>query len=239
MERPGDENGLSANANGAETPGAPRWLSHLRLTRSRVYWGLLVFVVVAGLSIFGVPTLRHRLFARTMALKSGWAGDVRSATAHVGEVEPLPEEYRRPEPAVPQAPELPPSDRIFTLPPRGGGGDRPASPPPRVVTPDESIPEVEDRAPRSVETGPKYQKGTAERNAYDILLKANPTVAGMVQGSDPARRFKSWDAASRGDDTFWVRLIFDSGGADQEYIWEVKLGSSEVTPLSHNARTIS
>lgn len=241
METPGEEKNSSGNDRSdtsADSPGAPSWRFRLRLTRTRFYWGLVVFVVVAGLSVLGVPTLRHRLFERTMALKAAWSGDVRPATAHVGDVEPLPEEYRRPEPTMPQAPQLPPSERVFTLPPEGSGA-RSASPPRRVITPDDSVPEVEEKAEERAETGPKYQKGTAEQNAYDLLLKSNPAVAGLVKGSDPARRFKSWDAASRGEDTYWVRLIFESGGANQEYIWQVKLSSSEVTPLSHNARTIS
>jgi hypothetical protein len=86
----------------------------------------------------------------------------------------------------------------------------------------------------------KYQKGKEEQDAYDLLLKSNATVAGMVQGSNPSLKFKSWDAAIRGDDTYWVRLKFQSEeNPDEEYIWVVKPQAKEVTPLSHNARSIS
>jgi hypothetical protein len=37
-----------------------------------------------------------------------------------------------------------------------------------------------------------------------------------------------------------VRLKFQSeGNPDEEYIWQVKVQSNEVTPLSYNARRIS
>ena len=79
-----------------------------------------------------------------------------------------------------------------------------------------------------------------EQQAYDLLLKSNATVAGMVQGNNPSLRFKSWDAASRGDDTYRVRLKFQSNGnPDEEYIWQVKIQANQVTPLSYNARSIS
>ena len=92
----------------------------------------------------------------------------------------------------------------------------------------------------SAEPELKYQKGKAEQDAYDLLLKSSATVAAMVQGSNPSLKFKSWDAANRGEDTYWVRLKFQSeGNQDEDYIWVVKLQSNEVTPLSHNARSIS
>ncbi len=79
-----------------------------------------------------------------------------------------------------------------------------------------------------------------EQQAYDLLLKSNPTVAGMVQGSNPSLHFKSWDAANRGEDTYWVRLKFQSNGnPEEEYIWQVKIQANQVTPLSFNARSIS
>ncbi len=86
----------------------------------------------------------------------------------------------------------------------------------------------------------KYQKGQIEQQAYDLLLKSNPTVAGMVQGNNPSLHFKSWDAANRGEDTYWVRLKFQSNGnPEEEYIWQVKIQANQVTPLSYNARSIS
>ena len=86
---------------------------------------------------------------------------------------------------------------------------------------------------------PKYQKGQIEQKAYDLLLKTLPVVAGMVQGSNPDLQFKSWDAASRGDDVYWVRLKFQpKEGSESEYIWLVKLQSGQVTPHNYNAREI-
>jgi len=52
-------------------------------------------------------------------------------------------------------------------------------------------------------------------------------------------KFKTWDAANRQDDVYWVRLKFNNEGVESEYIWQVKLLSQEVSPLSYNAKSIS
>ncbi len=87
---------------------------------------------------------------------------------------------------------------------------------------------------------PVYLTGALEKEAYDLLLKSNQTLSGMVNGSDPTQRFKSWGAAKRGDGSFWVRVIFTKSPAlgEVEYIWQVKLESKEVIPLSFNARSL-
>jgi hypothetical protein len=72
------------------------------------------------------------------------------------------------------------------------------------------------------------------------LLQSNPAVAQMVQGKDPALKFKSWDAANRGEDTYWVRLTFQSqGNTEAEYIWTVKVQEKKVSPLNFNARSLN
>jgi hypothetical protein len=88
---------------------------------------------------------------------------------------------------------------------------------------------------------PKYQQGLMEKEAYDFLLKTNPTVDGMVQGSNPSLRFKAWDALKRDEETYWVRLAFTSApdNANVEYIWQVKLLAKQITPLSYNARSLA
>jgi hypothetical protein len=219
--------------------------------RHRIYTGLLLFVVVVGLPIVSVPYLRNRLSARVMMLKTAVAGDIKPVLAQVGaNREPLPAEYEKPAPVVPQAPRLAPLERIFTMTPGGQVTSRPrARSTPQVtaiLTQPSSIPGEESAeqagaAPApSADTGPKYQQGRIEQEAYELLLKSNAIVAGMVQGSNPSLRFKSWDVATRGDDTYWVRLKFQpDAGPDLEYIWQVKLQANQVTPLSYNARTIS
>jgi hypothetical protein len=102
------------------------------------------------------------------------------------------------------------------------------------VDPDE--PELSD----SDERGPQYSKGTIEQEAYGLLLASNPAIAGLVQGANPSLRFVSWDAASRGEDLYWVRLKFqEQGKPETEYIWQVRLETKQVTPLNYNARTTS
>jgi hypothetical protein len=217
--------------------------------RQRVSMGLLLFVVIAGLPMVAVPSLRNRLSSRVLTLKTAMAGDVKPATLDVGaNHEPFPAEYERPEPQLPKFPELPKSpETALTSPagrPRTGSARAridavPQSASVTAEPADQDAEETEETA-ASAEPELKYQKGIAEQEAYDLLLKSNKTVAGMVQGNDPSLKFKSWDAASRGEDIYWVRLKFQSGAnPDEEYIWQVKLQSSEVTPLSHNARSVS
>ncbi len=220
--------------------------------RQRVSMGLLVFVVVVGLPIVGVPSLRHRLSTRVLALKSAMAGDIKPATLEVGSNhEPFPAEYQNPAP-VPRLPEMaqvtPPTNRVFGMKPETPiTRSQPAGRKPKIELiplPGEKTTETADQGEsettQSKEPELKYQTGKAEQDAYDLLLKSNSTIAGMVQGSNPALKFKSWDAANRGEDTYWVRVKFQSeGNPDVEYIWQVKVQAKEVTPLSYNARSIS
>jgi hypothetical protein len=221
--------------------------------RNRFYTGLLLFVVAVGLPIVTVPRLKNRLSARIQLLKAAVAGNVNPAVAQVGaSQEPFPAEYERPEPPVQQAFKLPPSENVYTQTP-GGYTPVPLAPS-KAATPsvlnlgrsptptesEESLQQEETAAEASEESGPKFQQGEAERDAYNLLLQSNPRIAEMVQGSDSSLIFDSWDAAHRGDDIYWVRLKFHSeGNPDREYIWQVKLISKEITPLSYHARSIS
>lgn len=222
--------------------------------RQRIYAGLLLFVVVVGLPIVAVPGLRNRLSGRVLQLKTAISGDINPVTAKVGENrKAFPEEYENPASPVAEglklamavgtaaltrsAPAVPPAPahgsprflRIPSVPPvdiRSGE--------PEDVSSNASTPES------PAEPGLSYQQGKAEKDAYNLLLNSNAAVAGMVQGSNPALRFKSWDGAHRGEDTYWVRLTFQSEAKlDVEFIWEVKLSTSKVTPLSYNARSLS
>jgi hypothetical protein len=208
--------------------------------RRRFYKGLLIFIVVVGLPIVGVPKLRRRLFQRTMAIKSAISNDTIPARSLVGEnKQPFPAEFERLEPPLPKLPPAPLANRIEDA-------KRPSRAMPRVSSSQkkEPMPEVfistespAKETPETVEEGPKYQKGPIEQSAYDLLIQSSPAVAKLVQGGNPSLHFVSWDAAGRGDDIYWVRLKFRSeGNPDIEYIWRVKVQSKEVTPLSHNAR---
>jgi hypothetical protein len=210
--------------------------------RRRFYGGLLLFVVVVGLPLVGVPFLRQRLSERVMSFKSAFANDIIPAKVGVGEnKKPFPVEFERPAPLLPKLPVLPSSQGSITA-------EFPANAPPRISysrkkekKPDITVStEASSEEPPAVpDEGPKYQTGQIEQSAYNLLIQSNPTVAKMVQGGNPSLHFVSWDAAGRGDDIYWVRLKFKSEGIpDVEYIWQVKLESKEVKPLSHNAREI-
>jgi hypothetical protein len=216
----------------------------------------MIFVVAAGLPILAVPALRHRLSDRVMALKSAIAGGIRPVTLQVGaDHGPFPTEFASPLPQPPQAPQLPDLNRVFTMDRRPASLSTVPAPPPRAsarrlkieapavsVQPDEEAGAPEAVAPTASAGEPelKYQKGKSEQEAYELLLKLSPNVAALVQGSDPSLKFKSWDAASRGEDTFWVRLKLQSeGNPEAEYIWQVKVQANQATPLNYNARSLS
>lgn len=218
--------------------------------RHRVSMGLLIFIVVVGLPIIGVPYLRHRLSTRVMALKTALAGGVKPATLDVGaNHEPFPPEYQKFFPPAPHPPDLAQVQRVYEMAPpsqpvprvpRASRMTKIEIPPPLPEKTEEPVLQPDSQTEQSAESALKYQKGKAEQEAYDLLLKSNATVAKMVEGSNPSLKFKSWDAASRGEDTYWVRLKFQAeGNPDEDYIWQVKVQSNEVTPLSYNARSIN
>ncbi len=218
--------------------------------RQRASMGLLIFVVVVGLPIIGVPYLRHRLSTRVASLKAALVRDIKPATLDAGaNHEPFPAEYRKFVPPAPRPPDLAQVRRIFEMAPQPQPtprAPRPSRmtkteiPPPLPEKMAEPVLQTDSQTNQSAEPAVKYQKGKAEQDAYDLLLKSNPKVAKMVEGSETSLKFKSWDAANRGEDTYWVRLKFQSEeNPDEEYIWQVKVQSNEVTPLSYRARSIN
>ncbi len=234
----------------------PRFYS----TRNRVSTILLLFVVVFGLPLIGIPSLRQRLSTRVMSLKTAFSGEIVPATLVAGSNhEPFPAEFERPTPPPPQhAPVVANLDRVFTL--DGRPASPSPSPAPMAVSPRSAksakTAAAAEPAPASAAAAPvetqaaaqpaaggedelKYQRGKAEQEAYDLLLKLNPAVNNLIQGKDPSLKFKSWDAVNRGDEVYWVRLRFQAEGTpDAEYIWQVKVQSSQATPLNYNARNL-
>lgn len=227
-------------------------------TRRRIYGGLIIFVLAAGLPMALVPSLRDRLTGRVTELRAALAGEVPALSQKVGENhEPFPAEFERPSRALPDLPQTVDAGQVYTMTPSAPIAPVPAareraaprmakerrpSPAPVLVdeTADQAAAGVAADAEPADDNEPKYTTGTIEREAYDILLLSHSTVAGMIQGRNPSLRFKSWDAAPRGSDIYWVRVKFQSeNNRDVEYIWQVKLGEKQVTPLNYNARTLS
>jgi hypothetical protein len=211
--------------------------SHISRAQSRVYTGLLVVVVVIGIPILGIPSLRHRLYTRIHALYEA-TGPVASPPiwAKVGENRyPFPAEFERP--VVTRSPSALPgmidlANRVYRPPPPPP--DTPSSPPPEP----QNLPET---SPSDDETQPEFRQGKIEQEAYDILLRSSETIAGMVKGGNPSLRFKAWSAAKRSADAFLVDLTFTQFPDNKEvhYIWEVKMSSKEVKPESYNARALA
>jgi hypothetical protein len=231
----------------AEDNRAPAGFSSFYKTRRRVYGSLLLFIIAAGLPIATIPGLRDRLLSRTWALKDAMAGKRAPAMIQVGQnQEPLPPEFQRPAiPAMPRMP-VPPPARVHST-EQGGyvpgsrSPQRGSLPDSRKAMPPGAEESAEEAASESTaaDNEPKYGQGTAERQAFDLLIASNATVAEIVKGNNPSFSFKSWDAAGRGDDVIWVRLKLQGAGQPEaDYIWQVKLGAKQVSPLNYNARSI-
>ena len=243
------ENGVISEAGSKQKQSGS---SRFYITRQRVYGSLLFLVIAAGLPMATVPALRHRLIARMHALKTAFAGDTSPVMVRAGENhEPFPAEYERPSPpSVAQVLKMPTAPIIYGAPKKEAAPTRSAprrtltippigEPLPSADKGEESVEQSKSARVIDSENQPKYGQGTIEREAYDMLLKSSPAIAGLAQGNNPSLPFLSWDAAGRGEDMYWVRLKFRSEGKqDIEYIWQVQLQSKRVTPLNYNARTL-
>jgi hypothetical protein len=217
-------------------------------TRRRIYGVLLLFVVAVGVPTAAVPKLRGRLVSRAQAIWNAAIGKREPVMVQVGEnQEPLPAEFEWPAPPVVQMPQLPATTKVLTT-PQGGyllrrDGARPSSKAgdtERLSAQGEEALEDTEAEPAAADNEPKYQQGKVEQEVYNLLLNSNPAIAEIAKGKNPSFKFKSWDAAGRGEDTYWVRLKLETEGKPvADYIWQVKLGSKQVSPLNYNARTIS
>lgn len=220
--------------------------------RTLFYGALLLFIVAAGLPIAGIPALRHRLLDRAQALYRAYAGDTGPVTAELdAQQQPYPEEYKRAPSEFPNPGQGTPEDWIFNK-AKEEFAKQPDSSlalitPKTAPTNAESDASREKKASGDTDSGASdsdtsswYSKGESEQNAYDLVIKSYPKVAGMVEGSDSSLKFISWGGMKRADDEYWIRLLFKTGeGLEEEFIWDVNLKTKKVTPLSHNARSIS
>ncbi|MBN1569619.1 MAG: hypothetical protein JXA73_17370 [Acidobacteria bacterium] len=221
--------------SGAKDGRAPAGFSRFYKARRRIYGLLLLFVVAVGVSTASVPKLRNRLVTRALAIWDAATGEHEPMMVQVGQnQERLPQEFERPAPHAMQIPRMPIPKKALTTP---EGGYRPGSDGARASSEGATASESE---PEESDGGPKYQQGTMEQEAYDLLLSSTPGIAEIVKGNNPSYIFKSWDAAGRGDDIYWVRLKLEAEGKPAaDYIWQVRLGSKQVSPLNFNARRIS
>jgi hypothetical protein len=266
-EDPGNAPNQNLAEEGAAYHSLPPgpWYSFY-IHRSRFYFGVVVFIVVVGLPLIVLPSLRHRLGGRLYALRqaaSGSSGRDSTVIAQVGQnPEPFPAQYERPivTPAKPALPMIlfPQTTPQGTA--QGAPAPRASSPAPTLTTSprrrslkipttvpgqaesEAAAPTVpaqqEAQADRSLE--PDFRQGEMEKEAYGFLLQWNPNVDQMVRGGNPSLQFKNWSAAKREEDTYWVRLLFQNATDKTEvaYIWEVKISTKQVTPLNYNARLL-
>jgi hypothetical protein len=231
--------------------------SRFYLARYRFYAGLLLFVISAGVPMLVLPGLRGRLVGRVDKLRAAVAGKSNTlpVSSAVGQnALPFPSQYERPVAPKPQLPKFPPLPGLLDLsqkPPTAASGRLTSRQAPART---ESIPTTE-AAPSAAtaqaastasvqettaSNDPVYQQGPSEKEAYTILLGASATVRAIADGTYPPLSLKTWAAARRDEETYWVRLTLapSSGGAAGEYIWQVKMSSREATPLNFNARTL-
>jgi hypothetical protein len=219
--------------------------------RSRVYKGLFLFIILAGLPTIAIPGLRNRLNDRIRILRTAWVQNELPAIAPAGaSSNPFPREYERPAPQnsdktqlpaianfvfKPKAPVSEGSPfKVIKILPNQEGHTSPAIAGNNVA--EKGGVSAED----SANSIPKYKQGKNEKEAYELVLKSNKTLAEMVQGGNPSLHLKTWGAAYRGEDNYWVSVVFlNKDKTEVEYVWQVKLATGEVSPLSYNARSIS
>jgi hypothetical protein len=245
-----DEPDLSRQAAELRTSGfagaASDRRERLQRSRARFYLGLLIFVVAAGLPMLAVPSLRHRLTERVAVLRRAVTGELSKPeplSARIGENRgPFPKEYERP------FKPLSPPQLTYRV---GAGSDRVYESSEVLRAPSATGSASAEAGASSAQYGgedaspagasaPQFRQTKVEQEAYDILINSSEAIAGLVKGKDPSRRFKSWDAAKTEEDAFLVRLTFVKApeGQEEQYIWQVKPMSRQVTPLSHNARAL-
>jgi hypothetical protein len=227
--------------------------SRVSLVPKGGYTGLLLFVIIVGLPIVAIPSLRNRLSERIFVLKAALSGDVMPATAQVGANHSVfPKEYEAsaPEGFRPFSPALTQKKSYTMIAPGLIAPDTLKVPrrmriveTPSGKAPDALLePEITAAPAVAKESEPevKFQQGAGEKDAYTLLLRSSTAIAGLVQGSKPSQHFVSWGAARKGEDVYWVRLKFqtEETPGEVDYIWEVKLKTSEVIPLSYNAKSV-
>lgn len=201
----------------------------------RLYLGLLLFVIVAGLPIIGITSLRQRLQLRVGILREALlAGQnaVPPVVAKVGEnTEPFPKEYEIPLQTWYQGPDT----FQFRVPVFRSGIELDAE---ASATAEEQT--AVDASQAEEENAIEFRQGDTEREAYDLVLKSSEVLAGMVQGKDSSLRFVKWAAARRDEDTYWVDVTFtrNTDGSEARYIWQVNMASKKVLPLSSLARAL-
>jgi len=256
-----DQNQTEAKRPADGRTGETGWMRHNRL-RDRVYLVILIVVVMAGLPMVTIPAVRARLQSRIQTLRSAWIGEPvppAPAFARVGENhEPFPQAYERASvpPLFPPGMDMPKTRQPFIIsgseseatPPSAATGSRPlvfrsggAGSPARgqAQTAQAAVPAEKPGSDTSGE--PQYRKGPGEQEAYDILVASSQTLAGMIQGKDPALKFQDWSAADMGENSYYVMVAFVQTADDvvRKYIWRVKVGTKEVSPLSAYAMAIS
>lgn len=238
-------------------PGRPRY-------HGRTYTGLLIFVVAVGLPLITIGPLRYRLKTRFDMMRTAVRGEQPPpppAFARVGQNQaPFPHEYEQPQnPSASLAKLIAPLWHPTIVVANQGGvptiipqplkrtlgstspipsKEKPGAPPGALVSAPEQA--AAETAGATV-SEPIYKKGESEQEAYDILLNANQTLAGMVKGSDATLKFQDWAAANMGESSYYVMVTFlqTSDKVARKYIWSVKISSKEVTPLSSYAMSIS
>ena len=201
--------------------------------RQRFYGCVLVFAVTSAVLLTAVPVVNARLFDRIQIIKTAMTGEAQSDIINTGENDiPYPEEFMRPaSSAVVSRPPAEPARRPATA---------QITPPVLIGTTGYENPaEVyEDDEDDEDDDAPRFLQGDIEREAYEKTLEANEKLAAIVMNGNQVLSFKTWGAARRHGNVYWVRLIFQNeSGADVEYIWQTDITSGSVSPLNFNARS--
>jgi hypothetical protein len=212
--------------------------------RNRFYLSLSLFVLGAGLPQILVPSLRQRLFERAGVIRENLSGNSvqpKALTAQVGENQaPFPQEYERVVPPVPQiAPPVFVQNQVYRpMPPSQSAGRKSQRREGRDESPEASAAAQPPDADNSAPTEPEFLKGKMEQEAYDLLIQNNPVAAGLTRSGMGSAKFSGWSAAKLDEDTYLVRITLVRDGAEVPYIWQVRIGTKQNSPLNYNARAL-
>lgn len=206
--------------------------------RRRIYGGVLLFAVIAGISIGAVPALRERLLDRVHIIKTAMAGGAGPEITATGENDiPYPEEFMRPgSGTVVSRVSAEPARKIVVA---QSGAQSITPPVVRSGTNSANSTDSTSPAENEDDDSPRFRQGKIELEAYEKTLAANEKLTAMVQGGNPDLGFKTWGAVHRSGDIYWVRVIFQNAdGGDVEYIWQTDMASGKIAPLNFNARSL-
>lgn len=208
---------------------------------------LALGLVLAALFLFAASgSLRQRLVSRLgllySAVRQSPEESIRPTVIVLAERN-IPEKFI-PVPQPPPQRPLPPSIKIVRqLPAPAGRAEQQqpssstAEPLARLVRPRQPA----AQEPAREQPAPSPSLESEKKQAYETLLAERKNLAELTRNSNPELEFKRWEVPKVEGDNFWIDVIFldKRSGREVHYVWQVNPYTSEVRPLSHEARSLA